>query len=373
MDQAVVFSEQTLSDGRRLMMARLNAPRSLNALSLEMIRDLQSNLDSWAEDPQVAAVWLEGSGDKAFCAGGDVLALYRAMTEGKPADGDTFFVEEYRLDYRIHSYPKPVIVWGNGIVMGGGLGLMAGATFRIATENAHLAMPECGIGLFPDVGAGWFLNRMPGRTGLFLGLTGAAMNAADAVFLGLADRCIGHGERSAVVTALAGSDWQSAGTDTAAIHRILRDVEQRSEAQMPESMARKHFDAIQAITDADSSEQLVDQLQAYDGDEPWFQKAAKSVGRGSPTSMALFIKQLQRSRHLSLLDVFKQELVMAANALRAGEFAEGVRALLVDKDRQPRWRYASIADADPAWIEHFFESPWSAHVAHKLLDDFPKR
>lgn len=358
MEQAVVFTEHTLGDGRLLIVARLNAPRNLNALSLEMIRMLRPKLDSWADDPQVAAVWLEGTDDKAFCAGGDVLALYRAMTEGKPADGDTFFVEEYSLDQLIHTYPKPVIAWGNGIVMGGGLGLMAGADFRIATENSHLAMPEVGIGLFPDVGAGWFLNRMSGRTGLFLGLTGAAMNAADAVFLGLADRCISHGERDAVLAALTEADWRSAGSDKAAINHTLREFEHKSSAQMPESVVRKNFDVIQQLTDADNKVELIKKLKGYRGDEPWLQKAAKNVAKGSPGSIALFCEQLQRSRHLSLAEVFEQELVMAANALRAGEFAEGVRALLVDKDRQPRWRYSTVADVDPAWTHHFFVPPW---------------
>lgn len=367
MDQVVVFSEQALSDGRRLAVARINSPRSLNALSLEMIRLLKPKLDQWAQDPQIAAVWLEGTGEKALCAGGDVLALYRAMTEGKPADGDTFFSEEYRLDYTIHTFPKPFIVWGNGIVMGGGLGLMAGASFRIATENAHIAMPEVGIGLFPDVGGGWFLSRMPGRTGLFLGLTGAAMNASDAVFVGLADRCISHAERENVVEALVEADWQSAGSDEATINRILRQFERDSAERIPESQLRKHFDLIQQLTDADSTLQLVEQLKGYEGDNRWLQKAAKGVANGSPTSIALFCQQLKRSGLLSLSQIFDQELVMAANALRAGEFAEGVRALLVDKDKQPRWRYSSVADVDPAWIEHFFVPPWPKGLAAQLL------
>lgn len=358
MDQVVEFSEHPTRDGRRIMAARLNAPRSLNALSLEMIRLLQPRLDEWAADPQVAAVWLEGAGERAFCAGGDVLALYRAMAEGKPADGDSFFSEEYRLDYSIHTYPKPLIVWGNGIVMGGGLGLMAGASFRIATENSHIAMPEIGIGLFPDVGASWFLNRMPGRTGLFVGLTGAALNAADALFLGLADRFITHEQRDSTFTLLADADWGGAQTDAATVNRVLRECERQVAEQVPDSPLRKHLDQIQALTDADSTAQMVEQLSSYPGDDSWLNKAAKSIARGSPTSVALCCEQLRRARHASLAEVFDQELVMAGNALRSGEFAEGVRALLVDKDKQPRWRYSNIADVEDSWIEHFFVPPW---------------
>lgn len=357
MDQVVEFKELPLRDGRRIGYARLNAPRSLNALSLEMIRLLEPTLDKWATDDQVAAVWLEGTGDRAFCAGGDVLALYRAMVEDRPADGEAFFTEEYRLDHKIHTYPKPFIVWGNGIIMGGGLGLMSGASFRIATENAHIAMPEIGIGLFPDVGGGWFLNRMPGRAGLFLGLTGAAINATDGVFLGLVDRCILHEEREKVMAALQESDWKAAGSDVAAINNVLRKFEESSAASMPESQVRKHFDLIQEMTDADSVEELVQKISSYQGDDPWLQRAAKSIAHGSPASIVLFTEQLRRCLHMSLAEVFDLELIIATHSLRAGEFAEGVRALLVDKDKQPRWRYSSVSDVDPAWIEQFFVPP----------------
>lgn len=367
MDSVVVFSEHATRDGRRIGVARLNAPRALNALSLDMIRLLQPRLDSWAKDPAIVAVWLEGSGDKAFCAGGDVLALYQAMAEGKPAEGETFFAEEYRLDYSIHTYPKPFIVWGNGIVMGGGLGLMSGASFRVVTESAHVAMPEIGIGLFPDVGGGWFLNRMPGRVGLFLGLTGAAMNAADAIFAGLADRFIPQAERESTFVALLEAEWGDVRSDDAVINRILREREASAAEQRSESQLRRHFDLIQSLTDADDVEQLVSKLSAYQGDVAWLQKAANSVAKGSPVSAVLFYKQLSRSRHASLAQVFDQELVMAANALRAGEFAEGVRALLVDKDKQPRWRYSSVSAADNAWIDHFFVPPWPKGLVASLL------
>jgi enoyl-CoA hydratase/carnithine racemase len=357
MDPLIVFSEHPTRDGRCVMVARLNAPRALNALSLEMIRLLQPRLESWAKDPKVSAVWLEGTGDKAFCAGGDVLALYRAMAEGKPADGDSFFTEEYRLDYTIHTYPKPIIVWGNGIVMGGGLGLMVGAGFRIVTETARIAMPEIGIGLFPDVAGSWFLNRMPGRTGLFLGLTGVPLNAADALFLGLADRFITHDQKETTLAALTDADWKSVASDAGTINRVLRECERKVVAQMPASQVREHLDQIQALTDADTIEDLTAQLQSYTGDDAWLKKAAANIAYGSPTSIALFHRQLKRARHASLAEVFQQELVLSLNCLRVGEFAEGVRALLVDKDRQPRWRYHSVLDLDTEWIDSFFVAP----------------
>lgn len=367
MEQAVVVTEHPIRDGRHIVVARLNSPRTLNALSEDMMKILKPGLESWAEDPQVAAVWLEGTGDKAFCAGGDVLALYRAMTEGKPADADPFFSEEYRLDYRIHTYPKPIIVWGNGIVMGGGLGLMAGAAFRVATENSHIAMPEVGIGLFPDVAASWFLNRMPQRTGLFLGLTGAPMNATDAIFLGLADRFIIHDRRDATLEALATTNWSDAESDAGAVNHVLRDLESQSKAQAPEGRVLIHYDQIQALTDTDDINELAERLVVYDGDDKWLQKAAANVQYGSPTSFAVFCRQMAVARKASLAEVFRLEMILAANSLRNGEFAEGIRALLVDKDRQPRWRYSTVASVEKEWIDQFFTAPWPDNE-HPLAD-----
>ncbi|MDN5849582.1 MAG: enoyl-CoA hydratase/isomerase family protein, partial [Nitrococcus sp.] len=171
-DQSVLFEERPAKNGRKLGFARLNAERSLNALSQAMIDALQARLSDWAQDPAIVCVVIEGSGAKAFCAGGDVIALYdsmRAHPGGPNPVAKRFFETEYRLDYQIHTYPKPVLCWGHGIVIGGGLGLMAGASHRVVTETSHIAMPEITIGLYPDIGATWFLNRMPGRVGSFLG------------------------------------------------------------------------------------------------------------------------------------------------------------------------------------------------------------
>src|SRR5690625_3226254 len=186
---AVIFDELPTPDGGRIGIARLNSPKSLNALSLEMARQLDAKLQAWAVDSSVVAVWLEGVGDRAFCAGGDVVALYRSIVEeeerrtaaGETRFDETYFTIEYQLDYRIHTYPKPILVWGNGIVMGGGMGLMVGASRRLVTETTLLAMPEVTIGLYPDIGASWFLNKMPLGIGAYLGLTGAQLNARDAL------------------------------------------------------------------------------------------------------------------------------------------------------------------------------------------------
>lgn len=356
-NNVVVFEEWAVTGGR-LAVVRLNTPKSLNALSLEMIRLLTPRLRQWQQDDEVLAVWLEAEGDKAFCAGGDIVALYRDMIEPQPAGqgmglGEAFFTEEYELDQLIHNFGKPVVCWGHGIVMGGGIGIMAGASHRVVTERSMLAMPEVNIGLYPDVGAGWFLNRMPGRTGLFLGLTGARMNGADALFLGLADRFISHELKGEVVTALQAADWQQADAE-AVVNRVLRQFEQASTAVKPESPVREHLDVINRLTDGDSLQQIVAQLKDAGEGSEWLQKATRSLDGASPTSQAVFWQHLKLARHMSLTEVFALELGLSLKCLSKGEFAEGVRALLIDKDQQPRWRYPALNDIDPVWIDDYF-------------------
>ncbi|MBE0486413.1 enoyl-CoA hydratase/isomerase family protein [Marinobacter sp.] len=353
-EQPIIFEEWTTIGGELIAVARLNTPRNLNSLSMEMIHLLKPQLTRWAEDPKVCAVWLEAEGDKAFCAGGDIVSLYRSMTEpGKLGDGDQFFTEEYELDYQIHTFPKPVICWGHGIVMGGGIGLMVGASHRVVTEQSKLAMPEVSIGLYPDIGAGWFLNRMPGRTGLFLGLTGARMNAADALFTGMADRFVKQELKAKVVDTLVAADWRGADSHTV-VSQVLRRFEQQSQSAALESPVRQHYDQIQQATDADSLEQVVSRLQEFGSRNDWLGKSVKGLAAASPTSLALHWQHYHRSRLHSLAQVLDNELVMARQCLRKGEFAEGIRALLIDKDMQPRWRYAALGEIDNSWVDEFF-------------------
>lgn len=356
-DTSVLFEEHRAHGGWKLGVVRLNAARSMNALSLDMIHRLQSQLENWASDDKVAAIWLEGAGDKAFCAGGDIVALYRSMTEtGQPgsaiSEGEQLFRDEYQLDYQIHTFPKPVVIWGHGIVMGGGLGLMVGGSHRVVTERSRLAMPEVAIGMYPDVGAGWFLNRMPGRTGLFLGLTGVRMNAADALFVGLADRFIPHEQKSNVISAILAKDLRL--DPYAGVSQVLRRFERGGKTLQLVSSVREHYDVIQTLTDGDSLIEVVDNLVAYAGDDEWLMKAVETVAKASPTSLALHWRHYHRSLHDSLSQVFDRELQLSKNSLKMGEFAEGVRALLIDKDRKPRWHFPDLESVDPDWIEQFF-------------------
>ncbi|GAA3968361.1 enoyl-CoA hydratase/isomerase family protein [Allohahella marinimesophila] len=352
----VVFDTRPTADDHLLGIARLNQPRSLNALSLDMIRLLHKQLSRWAEDDRIVAVWLEGSGEKAFCAGGDIVALYKAMTgdnENSLDAGVAFFTEEYQLDYQIHDYPKPIIAWGHGVVMGGGIGLFVGASHRIVTETARIAMPESSIGLYPDVGASWFLNRMPGRTGLFLGITGASMNAADALYVGLADHYIEQGQREALLEAICQSEALAAHP-RATIDEACAEMAKLALRSLPESPLCSARDEIDELTDATELKAVTQQLAGYSGEATILQKAAEAVRKASPTSMAIFWRQWQRAAHEDLETVFQQELQLSIRCLQLGEFAEGVRALLIDKDKNPKWRYQTVAELEPEWIDRFF-------------------
>jgi enoyl-CoA hydratase/carnithine racemase len=370
MDDCVLFRTIATASGHRFGRATLNQPASLNALSLAMIDRLAPQMDAWAADPQVAGVVLDAAGDKAFCAGGDVIALYgaiRATPAGQvPAEAAAFFEREYRLDHRIHTYPKPVLCWGHGIVMGGGIGLMAGASHRVATPQTRLAMPEIGIGRYPDVGGSWFLGRMPGRTGLFLALTGAPLNAADARFAGLADFVLPHGNQGAVLDALAAAPWRGDRAADAAQMSHLLERHASSAAAVPAPL-RTHYDRIEALIGHDTLADIAPRLVVLAGDaDPWLARAGTVFARGSPTSAALSFALLQRARHLSLADVFRLEYQASLGCCVHQDFAEGVRALLIDKDKSPRWRPATLAEVTDAHVEsHFvpgFEGP------HPLAD-----
>lgn len=363
-EPAVVFTEATAASGHRIGYARLNAPKSLNALSLDMIRLLDEQLRLWEQDPGIACVMLHGTGDKAFCAGGDVRNLYRAIKEqGASVTNATalaFFSEEYRLDYRIHRYPKPLIVWGSGVVMGGGLGLLAGASHRIVTETSRIAMPEITIGLFPDVGGSWFLRRMPGKMGLFVALTGAALNAGDARIAGLADHFLLTPQFQELCERLVAAQWHASTVrNRESLAEILRTLEISSAASLPESNLQKHAALIDSMCAGSDLSEIVDRIQQYDGIDPWLQRAAKTLAAGSPTTMALVWELRRCAESLSLAEVFRLELIVAMQGCAHPDFPEGVRALLIDKDGQPRWTPGRLDEVSSAWLaEHFREPQW---------------
>jgi enoyl-CoA hydratase/carnithine racemase len=358
MTDSVLFSTITANNGRQIAVATLNAEKAHNALSLDMIRQLAPRLAAWRDDTNIACVVLQGAGEKAFCAGGDVVAVHHAIKAGDFASTDAFFREEYALDYAIHTYPKPLLVWGHGIVMGGGVGLMVGASHRVVTERSRIAMPEITIGLYPDVGGSWFLSRLPGRLGIYLGLTGASFNAADALYVGMADFALPSAVRADLPELLAHIDWQADGdSNKRKLSECLRNASRDAVLELPPSPIRSHYDAIHSLTDYDTVDEMVAAISRYEGSDDWLRAGAQKLLAGSPTSMRLIVAAQQRAKHLSLRDVFDMEWILSAQCCRRGDFAEGVRALLIDKDNQPRWQPATLADVSPAHIDAFFVAP----------------
>lgn len=357
----VLFETLASGNGFSVGVATLNVPKTLNSLTAEMVDLLLPQLRTWQSDSKIACVLLRGSGDRAFCAGGDVVQL-RKSSLARDGKAEIFFEQEYRLDYLIHTYGKPIVVWGHGVVMGGGLGLLAGASHRVVTAQTRLAMPEVTIGLYPDVGGTWFLNKAPGRTGLFLALTGASINASDALYLGIADRFLAHTQWPEFVSAVTATAWGNSDQHSGQLSHILRGFEQRTEtraAERPAHIVRDHYDTIQQLTDADSLSAIVNNITSYQGGDEWLIKAAATLASGCPATIGVIYEQLKRGLHLSLKEAFQMELVLSSNFMRFPSFAEGVRALLVDKDKQPKFTPASLSDVTPELVEQHFVLPWA--------------
>ncbi len=351
-DSVVLFDEIKTAGGQRFGVATLNAPASLNSLSVAMVRLLTPKMREWAADAGIVGVVMQAAGEKAFCAGGDLRQLYQTLLDCGPERNEyaeRFFGEEYELDDLIHNFPKPFLCWGHGIVMGGGIGLIAGASHRVVTLQSRLAMPEINIGLYPDVGGSWFLRRMPGRVGLFLALTAANFNASDAMFCGLADVLVPQEKKPQVLDAIASTAWTGdAKSDRAELSRILAKAGEGTDA--PPSKVREHFDTINALMAGDDLLDIAKRLRALESDDAWLQTAAKTFVKGAPSSAALSFELWQRVHRMSLAEVFRLEYWASLGFCAHRDFAEGIRAVLVDKDRNPKWNPATIEEITPAFI-----------------------
>ena len=362
MSTAPVLFEETASTGGKLGRITLNVPATLNSLTLEMVDLIQARLDAWREDPELAAIFIVGAGEKGLCAGGDVQALRNSSLAqpGGPCEyAEAFFAREYRMNYSLHTYPKPLICWGHGIVMGGGLGILAGCSHRVVTERTRIAMPEVGIALFPDVGGSWFLNHMPGKAGEFLALTGASINAADALFTGIGDRFISSEMECAVLQQLSRQHWLAdAQANHALVRGVLRDFAERSSEALPGGQVAPHLELINSLCEADNVHVLLDNICSLVTDDPWLVRARDNLAAGSPLAARWIYRQLRETRHASLREVFQAEIQLVTNIIRYPEFAEGVRALLVDKDRKPAWAYPASRQAPDAVLDDFFTAPW---------------
>lgn len=373
MSDVVLFDEYPTQCGGVLAVATLNRPKALNALNYAMIVLLAEQLTQWQQDERVVCVLIKAAGERAFCAGGDIRELYHDLkahndTAARIEQGTRYFGSEYRLDYLIQTYAKPILMWGHGYILGGGLGIFNGASHRVITPEVRLAMPEITIGFYPDVGATWFLGRAPGRTGLFMGLTGVQINAADALFAGLADRCLPAASLDQVVQAITAAHWQ--GVDChQQLASLLRNVmPQDTTLSLPSSNLRAHFDWIQQVTDQNSLAEVIAAILDAQSEDDWIQQAQNVLRQGSPITACLAYRQFQEGRKLSLADAFRRESIMSAHCCAGAEFLEGVRALLVDKDGEPNWLYPDVAAVPDTLINQHFEMPetWSQHPLQDL-------
>jgi len=350
---ALVSGGQILAEVRgAAALVTLNRPASLNALSLEMFRDLRTLLHHWEGDEAVRAVVVRGSRVEGrppiFCAGGDIRFLHGAALAGDPRVEDAFN-EEYTLVHQVHTYPKPYIALTDGLTMGGGMGISQGAGLRIVTEHSRLAMPETLIGIFPDVAASHFLSRLPGAMGEYLALTGQAIGAGDALALGMADQFTPSGSMAELVEAVAASP------DPAAIARSFAQA-----APAPVLLAHR-----EAIDHHFGAPDLLSLLASLESDASSFaQEALAQLRERSPLMLAVTLEMIYRGREMSLADALRMErdLMRHCFSPRPGlpsDALEGIRARVVDKDRQPRWNPATQAEVTPEMVAAYFESPWT--------------
>lgn len=341
-DNAAVSGEAEVLFERRggLGVITLNRPRAVNALTEGMVDLLLRQLTAWATDDDVAAVLVQGAGERGLCAGGDIVAIYRDMLHGGNRTAG-FWQTEYRVNSLIARYPKPYVALMDGLVLGGGVGISAHGSVRVVTERTRMGMPETTIGFAPDVGGTFLLSRAPGQTGTHAALTGAHLDAGDALFLGLADHYVPSRRLPALVAALGNESPEAA---------VARYAEQPPASAL--SRQRDWIDACYASGDAGD---IVDRLRAWTGPgRADAAEAADTIEAKSPTSVKVTLASLRRAANLTLDEALAQEYRAGMRFLSGPDFREGIRAQVVDKDRNPQWKPATLAEVQPGQVDSFF-------------------
>ncbi len=360
--QPLIVQAIETKSGHNIGIITLNQPKALNALNVEMCQMMSDFLTAWQNDDNIVAIILKGSGEKAFCAGGDIRKLYQERQNNSAITNcysEDFFRSEYQLYQQMHNYNKPIILWANGIVMGGGMGLMATASHRIVTETTRFAMPEISIGLYPDATGSWLLQRFPAKSGLFFGLTGANGNAMDALLANMAEFATTSDNYQGVLNALLSADWynekslkETASFALAKIHRTKH---------LEKSHLLQHWQAIQAIVNQGSLIDIDKALQSLETNDKWLQKAISTYQNGCPVTACLTYEIFQRSASLSLEEILFMELNVSLHCLHNADFSEGVRALLIDKDKSPKWSRTlteCMTENGKNYIQSHFISPF---------------
>ena len=327
----------------------LNRPQVLNSLSYKMVETIRKTLTEWKENDNIKVVVIKGAGDKGLCAGGDIKTLYEARNQGESAEkARQFFTEEYQTDLAIAQFPKPIIACLDGIVMGGGVGLTYGASHRIVTERTKWAMPEMNIGFFPDVGAAFFLNRAPGFTGRYLALTASIIKAADVLYIKGADIYMEQKKMNQFLTRLKEVNW------------LQSDVDAKLESLIASFAASPSVESelagLQTSIDEHFSHQSVEEIiSSLEKDQSVFAVETRDLLLSkAPVSLKVALQQLQNGEGKSLEECLAVDLVLAKNFLLHDDFYEGVRSVLIDKDRNPQYKYKSLADVSPELVQRFF-------------------
>jgi len=367
----VLVKELKAKNGSKIGHITLNSEETLNSLTLSMVDIIHSQLSEWEKEKNIVAVILEGAGDKAFCAGGDIRALYESMVQspgGPNLFAEAFFEREYRLDYKIHKYSKPIICWVDGITMGGGVGLMLGCDYRFSTERTRFAMPEIGVGLFPDVGFTYFIDTLPKNIGLYMMLTATQLNAADTQLVGLTNNYISVTAKDSFTKAITELDWSDdLQKNSEILDLCIKNFKEMplSKEGFPESQLESRLESVQALMSADNLVDISKNILTNSTPDEWFKRGIKGLVNGCPTSAHIIWEQCNFEKSKNLKEVFKFELDLAIQITRHPDFTEGIRAVIIEKDNQPQWSYAEINKLPREWIEEHLEPAWNKNP----LDD----
>jgi enoyl-CoA hydratase/carnithine racemase len=317
----------------------LNRPRAFNSLTLPMIQGIHTALDDWWDKSEIKAVVIEGAGEKAFCSGGDLRLIYGAKEN--PAYGEEIFAAEYTLNYKIHKYPKPYIAFLDGVSMGGGIGISIYGSHRIVTEHTKFAMPECAIGLFPDIGASWFFQKAPGHIGRYLALTGKALDAADSIYVGVGTHFISRRYRADLLNELT----KVKNFDEA------DDIIERFSANAGAPSLLREFDSIDEHFRYSSLIEIWNHLD----DSEWGRHVKAVMAGHSPTSLAITFQSMELGRGKELKEILHTDFNLSQNILRGHDFYEGIRALVIDKNKNPKWQPDDLKRVDYQDIQQYFQ------------------
>ena len=362
-EMALLVEQQPLGHGGCMGIATLNRPRTINALNQDMIDALTQTLRQWADDATVRVVVLQGAGERGFCAGGDVVALYQAIKKGDLAAVDRFFATEYRLDHLLHTYPKPVLCLGDGFVMGGGMGLFMAASHRLITERSILAMPEIQIGLYPDVGMSHILPTLPHGMGRYMALTGASLQASDAIALGMVHGAYAASARATILDHLAQAPWGQEDDNSV----MAWFVERLPPATLPQPRYATCLETIAAMMHDDALQVAASRLRSAAAGHVLLAADWQRLEAGCPMTAHLGWAMQRRCAAASLAETFRLEWLASAHCARRRDFPEGVRAMLVDKDKQPHWSHRALDQVSDQEVLAHLQLP-EGYVSHPLED-----